>query len=551
MGQVWMSFVLIFSCLGFARTESSTVGGFCAFPCSLQNRTYINAVLDSGFTYTVSSDDPTIQLVSNTITNSTEIWECFQRVGPFYALRRKINETHSYYRCLKDTMYDEPHDIVIFYFTAGTMVLPNYPTICDVCNGRHLSIIIMKDCNVETFLSPCEQASNFSEEKEYSYADEKSYDKTSVEEMTRTYYVLRDKDISNDKSNKDTPSKGKTSRGISSENKSLSDKSIINTSSEVKSIENVSQNKATTEGPTTTTEAPKMTNVAPKTTVAAIQTTTEATQTTTEAPKTTAEAPKTTTAATQATTEAPKTTTSAPKTTTEASKTMAEAPKTTTGAIQTKTEAPKTATVAPKTTTEVPKTTTEAHITEEDDTKNLNGKSTQNVTPIDNSAKNKSRKKRDVNDNSLKDASSMDTSNKIDFSRNNSVKDKDDIPGTYYILNDKDRSTDDHNDIVESYYVPKDESQNAISSFDTSSDRSFSHKGKLCCLEKSTYSSLSLYYTDSNSYKSRKHSKGCKRVKVPPLVCNMPSICPVVYYGQIPCSGCEPSEGPGLCCNCV
>ncbi|XP_076100897.1 uncharacterized protein LOC143070530 [Mytilus galloprovincialis] len=40
------------------------------------------------------------------------------------------------------------------------------------------------------------------------------------------------------------------------------------------------------------------------------------------------------------------------------------------------------------------------------------------------------------------------------------------------------------------------------------------------------------------------------KVNVPPIGCNVPKNCPIKNpYKDVPCTGCEPTEGDGLCCR--
>ncbi|CAC5360207.1 unnamed protein product [Mytilus coruscus] len=110
--------------------------GMCAFQCNKQDRAYIYGGRDGGDIVHFSSDDPTRAIVTTNNGKIKLINECFIKQGHFIVLKQEIqgNETHSLYACRKDANYDAKNDIRILHFSP-LRVLPNYPTLCDVCIG--------------------------------------------------------------------------------------------------------------------------------------------------------------------------------------------------------------------------------------------------------------------------------------------------------------------------------------------------------------------------------------------------------------------------------
>ncbi|CAC5403985.1 unnamed protein product [Mytilus coruscus] len=117
--------------------------GMCAFPCGLQGKSLvpvIGGIFQSGSVIgEYGSEDPSI--LTFTFTNQSiskqEIWECYARSGPFFAYRRKLNETYVEYRCEKRPLVPINSDGVIrVVFGSQWEHFAEPLTICDVCNGK-------------------------------------------------------------------------------------------------------------------------------------------------------------------------------------------------------------------------------------------------------------------------------------------------------------------------------------------------------------------------------------------------------------------------------
>ncbi|XP_063442130.1 uncharacterized protein LOC134722439 [Mytilus trossulus] len=117
--------------------------GQCVFPCSLQGKSFspiIGGIFQAGSVIgEYGSEDPSI--LTFTITNQNiqkqEIWECYARSGPFFAYRRKLNETYVQYRCEKRPLVaiNSDGDIRVV-FGSEWVYFAEPPTLCDVCNGK-------------------------------------------------------------------------------------------------------------------------------------------------------------------------------------------------------------------------------------------------------------------------------------------------------------------------------------------------------------------------------------------------------------------------------
>ncbi|CAC5422419.1 unnamed protein product [Mytilus coruscus] len=126
--------IYILRCLILVTVFKYSQGrGLCAFTCTVQGRVFVFPQLnndESRLDY--SGSDPTSY--SATIFGETYTGYCYARTGPFYAMRRIINGTY-FYTCAKDAMFNQEHDVVVYYSTPF-VYFPGNPTICDICTGK-------------------------------------------------------------------------------------------------------------------------------------------------------------------------------------------------------------------------------------------------------------------------------------------------------------------------------------------------------------------------------------------------------------------------------
>ncbi|XP_071143841.1 uncharacterized protein [Mytilus edulis] len=151
-----LDFIILFSFyLGSTSASDITAPvnckGFCALECVRQNRVYVN-VEDTSVRETVKSTDPTV-LVTTKKGAASQNSVCFVRSRQFTLIRRDIpgNNTHSEYRCSKNTNCDASGDVLIVYQSPWKVLLNN-PHFCDVCNGVDLSSrLVMLDVKVREY----------------------------------------------------------------------------------------------------------------------------------------------------------------------------------------------------------------------------------------------------------------------------------------------------------------------------------------------------------------------------------------------------------------